>query len=123
MLFIAQHRVKPSSHSILRNHLEAQRSVAPVAAETEPTKDVVVSKHSCRRSQRTAIAQIDFARVVPRAAMMRLIEPRLTVRRGFNAATCAAIVLLTGEPVAVVRLRRTCVHQGPRTQVRRVSQA
>src|ERR1043166_980159 len=117
LLALAQQRVEPSPHPVLRNYLQTCCRFSPVAAEAEAAEHGIV-RDDCRGSaKRATVTKIHLARLVPGASMMRLIQPRLTIRCRLKSAARATIIILARIPVAIVRLWCPAVHERPRTQV------
>src|SRR5438876_1480796 len=73
LLVLSEQAVQAPPHAVLWDHLKACRSFSPVAPKAEPTEDRVVRNDRRRRAERTAVAQVDFAGVVPGPSVVRLI--------------------------------------------------
>src|SRR6185503_11799859 len=72
----------------------------PIGVET---KNRIVAYDRSRSAQCASESQVDFARVPPRSsAHFFIAEPRSAPRAGLETATGAAIIFLSGKPIAVV---------------------
>src|ERR1035437_4034191 len=118
-----EQRVETPAQAVFRNDFDSVPGFAPVATETKSAEDWVVRQNRRGGAQCTTVAEINFRREIPRAAMVGLSEPGLPVWRRLESAARAAVVGRAGIPVAVVGLGRARVHQGPRAEIRRVAEA
>src|SRR6185437_2698283 len=104
-------QMQATAHSIAGNDLQSSVFGAHLATEAEAAEDRVVGNDGGGGPQRTAVTQVGFRRVVPRAAVVRLSKPCHAVRRRLEASTCSTIVCLAGEPVAEASFLRACIHE------------
>ena len=104
-------QMQATAHSVARNDLKRCLVRAHLAAEAEAAEDRVVGNDGGGGSQRAAVAQVGFRRVVPGAAVVRLSKPCHAVRRRLEASTCSTIVCLAGKPVAEASFLGACIHE------------
>ena len=69
---MVQHRMKASPQAVFGEDFDQAVFLAPITAETKPAEDRIIRQYRGGRPQRAAIAEVDFAGVIPRAAKVRL---------------------------------------------------